>query len=317
MLTERKIATVFGGSGFLGRHVVQRLAARGYAVRVAVRDTEAAKYLRPMGRIGQVVPLYAPISDEALVARAVAGAEVVINLVGILAERRAGDFLAVHARGAELIARQAAAAGVRYLVHVSALGADAQSPSLYAQSKAKGEAMVRAAFPRATILRPSIVFGAEDTFFNRFAKLATQVPVLPITGGATKFQPVFVGDVAEAVLAAFNPAAQGKTYELGGPEVKSFRELMRDMLALTGLTCPVWDMPAGLATFLALFLERMPGKMLTRDQVALLKHDNVVASGAEGVAALGVAPRPMSLILPGYLARYRAGGKGAEALFLE
>lgn len=308
-MTPRNVATVFGGSGFIGRYVVKRLAAAGYTVRVAVRDTEAALFLKPMGAVGQIVPLHAPLGNAADVARAVAGAEVVINLVGILAERRAGDFQRVQAEGAGLVAKAAAAAGVARLVHLSALGADAASPSLYARSKAEGEAAVRAAFPTATILRPSVVFGQEDQFFNRFAAMAQLLPVMPVISGNTKFQPVYVGDVADAVMACLRlPQAAGQTYELGGPRAWSMRELLVWILAQTQRRRPLFNVPPGLARLQAAILEHVPGKPLTRDQLLLLARDNVVAEGAAGLAELGVQPTPVELVVPSYLVRYRQGG---------
>lgn len=316
MPSDRKIATVFGGSGFLGRYVVQRLAALGYIVRIGVRDPESAKILQPMGDVGQIVPLYAPVADVEAVARAVEDAELVINLAGILVEHRKGDFFRTHEDGAGRIAHLAHAEGVKRLIHISAIGADAASASAYAQSKALGEAAVHAGFPGAVILRPSIMFGAEDNFFNRFAVMATLFPMLPIVHGATKFQPVYVGDVADAVIASIGGHA-GQTFELGGPEVKSFAELLAIMLEIIGRPCRVWDMPVGLARLQASLLERLPGKLLTNDQIILLEHDNVVAAGAPGLESLGIAPTRMDLILPGYLARYRVGGKGREAVFRE
>jgi len=317
MLSERILAVVFGGSGFLGRYIVKRLAAAGYVVRVAVRNVQAAGGLRPMGDVGQIVPLYAPVGEEALVARAVQGAEVVINLTGILAEHRKGDFMRTHAEGAGRIARLAASAKARRMIHVSAIGADAASPSLYAQSKAAGEANVLAAFPGAVILRPSIIFGPEDNFFNRFAGMAAISPVIPITGGHARFQPVYAGDVADAALAALRQASEGKTYELGGPEVKTFKELIEFMLKIIERKRRVIDMPAGLANLQAVFLERLPGKLLTTDQIKLLQRDNVVADGALGLTQLGITPARMDLILPGYLARYRPGGRRREAAYTE
>lgn len=317
MLPERKIATVFGGSGFLGRHVVQRLTAAGYIVRIAVRDPEGAKFLRPMGGIGQVVPLFAPVTNEEAAARAISGAELVINLAGILAESAKGDFDRIHAEGAGRVARLAAAAGVKRLIHVSAIGADAASPSAYARSKAAGEAAVRAAFPAATILRPSIIFGAEDDFFNRFAAMAVSFPLIPIVHGATLFQPVHVGDVADAAMAAIAPAAGAKIFELGGPEQKSFHDLVVLTLAYTGRRRRIIDLPVWLARLQAVFLERLPGKLLTNDQISLLARDNIVSSGAPGLEDLGIAPAALELILPTYLFRYRAGGKGFNAVFQE
>jgi NADH dehydrogenase len=317
MLTQRKLAVVFGGSGFLGRYIVKRLAAAGYVVRVAVRNVHGARVLRPMGDVGQIVPLYAPVAEEALVARALQGAEVVINLTGILAEARPGDFMRTHAEGAGRIARLAASAGARRLIHVSAIGADAASPSLYARSKAAGEANMLAAFPGASILRPSIIFGPEDNFFNRFAAMAGLSPVIPITGGNARFQPVYAGDVADAVLAAISAESAGKTYELGGPEVKTFKELIEFMLKIIERNRMVIDMPAGLANVQAMFLERLPGKLLTTDQIKLLQRDNVAADGALGLTQLGITPVRMDLILPVYLARYRPGGRRREAAFNE
>jgi uncharacterized protein YbjT (DUF2867 family) len=308
-MTSRNVATVFGGSGFIGRYVVKRLAAAGYTVRVAVRDTEAAQFLKPMGAVGQIVLLRAPITDAAAVARAVEGASVVVSLVGILFERRPGDFQRIQAEGPALVAKAAAAAGVAKLVHISAIGADAASPSLYARSKAAGEAAVRAAFPAATILRPSVVFGQEDQFFNRFAALAQMLPVMPVISGATRFQPVYVGDVADAVMAAIRlPQAAGATYELGGPRAWSMRELLTWILAQIQRRRPLFDVPAGLARLQARLLEHVPGKPLTRDQLLLLERDNLVAEGAAGLTDLGVQPTPVELVVPAYLARYRQGG---------
>lgn len=312
MRSERKIATVFGASGFLGRYIVQRLAARGYIVRAAVRDTEAAKILRPMGAAGQIVALRAPVSEEALVARAIGGADVVINLAGILAESRKGDFSRVHSQGAGLVARLAQAAGAG-LVHVSAIGANPASPSAYARSKGEGEQAVKSAHPQAAILRPSIVFGTEDEFFNRFAKMAVVSPVLPIVHGATKFQPVYVANVADAVLAALGPVGRGKLFELGGPEQASFENLIRQMLAIIERKPCVWNMPVGLAGLVAM----VPGSGLTADQITLLAADNVITPGMPGLADLGIAATPMDLVLPHYLARYRIGGRRHLDVFRE
>ncbi|WP_026438644.1 complex I NDUFA9 subunit family protein [Acidocella facilis] len=304
------IATVFGASGFLGRHIVQRLAEAGYRVRAAVRDVEGAKFLKPMGDVGQVVPLYAPVSDEAACMRAIEGAQIVINLAGILAESRTGDFGRTHAQGAGRVARLAYAAGAR-LVHVSAIGANPASASSYARSKGEGEQAVRAAHPRAAILRPSIVFGPQDEFFNRFAKMAVVSPILPIVYGETKFQPVFVGDVADAAMLALYPQAEGQIFELGGPEQKSFRALMRQMLDIIDRDCWIWDMPVGLARLIA----SLPMAGLTGDQIILLASDNVVAPGALGFETLGIAPKRLDLILPGYLQRYRATGRRHADIF--
>lgn len=309
-MTTRSVATVFGGSGFIGRYVVKRLAQKGYVVRAAVRDPEAALFLKPMGAVGQVVPLHADIANDATVARAVQGASVVVNLVGVLADSRAAPFQAIHADGAARIARLAAAAGVERMVHVSAIGADAASPSRYAQSKAAGEAGVRASLPSATILRPSIVFGPEDNFFNRFAGIARVSPVMPVISGASRMQPVYVGDVADAVMAALTrPDAVGRTYELGGPRVWTFRELLAYILEVTNRTCkPLVNIPMGLANLEAAILEKLPGKLLTRDQLLMLSRDNVVGAGQPGLAELGITPTPVELIVPFYLRRFQPGG---------
>ena len=312
-MPTRSVATIFGGSGFIGRYVVKRLAALGHVVRVAGRDTERAKDLMVAGRVGQVVPLYVSIGDEAAVARAVEGADVVVNLVGILAEKRAGDFQRLQAEGAGRIARLAVAAGVQRLVQVSAIGADAGSPSLYAQTKAAGEAAVRAAMPGATVLRPSLVFGAEDGFFNRFGAMAMSLPVMPVIHGNTRFQPVFVGDVADAVAAALvREDAPGETYELGGPRIYTFRELLQYILHETRRHRLLWEVPDGLARIQARIGELVPGKPFTRDQLLLLARDNVAAAGMPGLVELGITPTPVELIVPTYLDRYRQGGGKRE-----
>ena len=308
-MATRNVATVFGGSGFIGRYVVKRLARAGYVVRVAVRDPEAALFLKPMGAVGQVVPLYCDLRQEATVRRAVEGASVVVNLVGILAERRAGDFQAMHADGPATIARLATECGVDKLVHVSAIGADAASPSRYAMSKAAGEAAVTAAFPGATILRPSVVFGPEDQFFNRFGALARMLPFMPVIAGDTRMQPVFVGDVADAVMAAVSrPEAPGKIYELGGPRVWTFREILAYILKATGRTHRLVNIPMGVARMQASVLELLPWKPLTRDQLLMLERDNVVAAGTPGLAELGIVPTPVELVVPDYLRRFQPGG---------
>ncbi len=304
-MQTRHVASVVGGSGFLGRYIVRRLAALGHIVRVAVRDPEAALFLKPMGRVGQVVPLFCDVGHDRGLDRAVEGADVVINLVGILAERRAGDFARIQAEGAGRVARLSAAAGVGALVHVSAIGADAASPSRYASSKAAGEAAVREAFANATILRPSLVFGPEDQFFNRFGALARIAPVMPVIAGDSRFQPVYAGDVADAVIqAAARPDAAGATYELGGPRIMTFREILGWILAQTGRNRPLINVPQAGARLLA----RLPFSGLTRDQLLLLKCDNVADPALPGLAELGIVPTPIELIVPAYLARYRKGG---------
>jgi uncharacterized protein YbjT (DUF2867 family) len=313
MSSTRNVAAVFGGSGFLGRYVVQRLAAAGYVTRVAVRDPEGAMFLKPMGRVGQVVPMYANLSNAATVQRAVQDASIVVNLVGILAERHRGDFTRVQAEGAGAIATAAAAAGAERLIHVSAIGADPASPSHYASSKAAGEAAVRAAFPAATILRPSLVFGAEDQFFNRFAAIAQWLPFMPVIAGGTKMQPVYVGDVADAAMAALtHPEAAGQLYELGGPSVWTFREILAWILKETRRDRRLVDIPMGLARFQASLAELLPTKPFTRDQLLLLSRDNLVAPEARGLLDLGVLATPVELIVPEYLRRYRPGGGSLE-----
>ena len=312
MVFERKIATVFGASGFLGRYVVQRLAARGYIVRAAVRDTESAKILRPMGAVGQVVPLYAPVSAEAFAARAVEGASIVMNLAGILTESRKNEFFATHADGAGRVARLARAAGAR-LVHVSAIGANPSSQSTYAKSKGEGEQAVKSAHADAVILRPSLIFGPEDRFFNRFAMIAAHVPVLPIIHGNTKFQPVYVVDVADACIAALEPCAAGKVYELGGPEQKTFKALMQQMLNIIERKPCIWTIPTSLAQLAAC----VPYSGITTDQIKLLAVDNIVAEGALGLEQLGITPARLDLVLPGYLARYRVSGRSHDDIFNE
>ncbi len=306
--------TVFGGAGFVGRYVVKRLAEAGARICVAGRDPERGLFLKPMGDVGQIVLTQANLRDDASVAAAIEGAEAVVNMVGLLFERGRQTFAAVHARGAERVAAAAQAAGVKRLVHVSAIGADPASPSAYARTKGAGEAAVRRAFEGASVIRPSIVFGPEDDFFNRFAALAQLSPVLPlIDGGHTRFQPVYVGDVAAAVLRILErPETAGRTFELGGPRVYSFRELMALVLSETGRRRLLVPVPAVLASFEAWFLEFLPKPPLTRDQVRLLASDNVVGqSGEAGVGTLeelGLHPTPVETILPSYMARYRRGG---------
>ncbi len=308
-MATRRVATVFGGAGFIGRYVVQRLAGLDYVVRVVQRDAVAAEKLRTMGRVGQIVPLAASVTDEAGVARAVAGAVAVINLVGILAERRQGDFQRIHAEGAGRVARLAAAAGAARLVHISAIGADPASPSLYGQSKAAGEAAVREAFPLATILRPSIVFGPEDRFFNRFGAMAERLPIMPVVAGETRFQPVYVGDVADAVIAAIQQdAAAGRVYELGGPRVMTMREVLRFVLEATRRRRPLIALPEGLVRLQARLGELLPNPPLTRDQLLMLHRDNVVSEGAVGLSELGIEAKAVEAIVPSYLALYRPGG---------
>ena len=304
-------AVVFGGGGLIGRHLVRRLGKTGAVVRVPSRHPTRLSFLRTAGVVGQIVPeLVGPFDDEELAAT-IRGADVVINLIGILAEGGSNSFERIHAKLPGRIAAAAAAAAVKHLVHVSAIGADADSASAYARTKAEGEEAVRAAFPQATIIRPSIVFGPEDKFFNRFAKMALMSPVLPLIGGGhTKFQPVYVGDVADGIMAVLKtPDAAGKTYEFGGPEAYSFKQLMELMLAEIGIQRLLAPVPWGLAGFQAKFAQHLPGAPLTPDQVELLKHDNVVSGSAPGLTDLGIQPAAPELMLPTFLDRFRKGGR--------
>jgi NADH dehydrogenase len=308
------LVTVFGGSGFLGRNVVRALCKRDYRVRVAVRRPELAGYLQPSGRVGQVHTVQANLRYPASVEAAVRDSHVVINLVGILAEGGAQTFDAVQAKGAETVAKAAAAAGAS-MVHVSAIGADAESPSRYARAKAAGEAAVTAALPSATIFRPSVIFGPEDQFTNRFGALARMSPVLPLIGGETRMQPVYVGDVATAIADAVDGKAKaGATYELGGPEVLTMREIIEAILEITDRERTLIPLPFGLARFQAAFLQFAPGVLkLTPDQVTLLERDNVVSDAAKAAGltleGLGIAADSLEAIAPQYLWRFRAAGQ--------
>jgi NADH dehydrogenase len=308
------LVTVFGGSGFLGRHVVRALAREGYRIRNAVRRPDLGFHLQPLGRVGQIHSVQANLRYPASVEAAVHDADVVINLTGILFERGKQRFEAVHAQGAANVASAAAAVDAR-VVHVSALGADADAGALYARTKAAGEAAVLSAAPEAVIFRPSILFGPEDDFFNRFAAMARISPMLPLVGGGeTKFQPVFVGDVAQAILKAVGGRAKGGTiYELGGPEVKTFRALMEYVLAVTERRRLLVPLPFALAKLQAFFLQFMPTPLLTPDQVELLRRDNVVseAAVAQGrtLAGLGIEPAALEAIVPSYLWRFRKTGQ--------
>jgi uncharacterized protein YbjT (DUF2867 family) len=309
------LVTVFGGSGFLGRHVVRALAKRGYRIRVAVRRPELAGHLQPLGRVGQIHSVQANLRYPASVEAALRDSQVAINLVGILTESGEQTFSAVQGVGAGTVAKAARTAGAR-IVHISAIGADAQSASRYAQAKAAGEQAVLEALPEATIMRPSVVFGPEDQFTNRFAALARMAPALPlIGGGVTRLQPVYVGDVATAVA----DAADGKSkpsgiYELGGAEVLTMREIMEIILAITERKRMLLPLPFGLARFQAAFLQFAPGALkLTPDQVELLRVDNVVSDAAKAAGltlqGLGITPDSLEAIAPQYLWRFRAAGQ--------
>lgn len=322
---DTQLVTIFGGSGFVGRHVVRALAKRGYRIRVAVRRPDLALFLQPLGKVGQIVAVQANLRYPDSITRAVERSDVVINLVGILQESGPQRFARLQAEGAGDIARAAAAAGAR-MIHVSAIGADIDSPSAYARTKAQGEAKVLAACPDAVIVRPSLIFGPGDSFFNRFAGLARALPVLPLVGAQTRFQPVFVGDVAEAIARAVDGrVAGGKVYELGGPEVATLDHLVRYMLKTIQRSRLVLDLPLPLARFQARALEivnaltlgMLPDALkLTRDQVILLQTDNVVseAAKAEGRSfeGLGIVPTAAEAVVPGYLWTFRKAGQFAE-----
>ena len=301
---------VLGGSGFIGRYVVKRLAGRGEVLAVGGRRASEAGFLKLKGEVGQVGLVNIAIDDEAVLPAFLEGKDALINCVGILQEHGRQSFDLVHHTAPARLARLAREAGVERLIHISAIGADLRSSSAYARSKAAGEQAVKDAFPTATILRPSIVFGPEDDFFNRFAALATISPVVPLIGGGeTRFQPVYVGDVADAVIRALDdPAAAGRTYELGGPKVYTFRGLMELMLAEIKRRRVFIDLPFGLATLQARVMSILPNPPLTPDQVEMLKRDNVVSSGALTLATLGVEPTAVEAILPTYLDRFRHGG---------
>jgi NADH dehydrogenase len=312
------LVTVFGGSGFLGRNVVRALCKRDYRIRVAVRRPELAGHLQPGGKVGQVHAVQANLRYPASIEAAIRDSQVVINLAGILAEGGAQTFDAVQNSGAGAVAKAANAAGAR-MVHISAIGADENSPSRYSQSKAAGEKAVLAAVPSATIMRPSLMFGPEDQFTNRFAALATISPVMPlIGGGVTKLQPVYVADVATAVADAVDGKTRpGATYELGGPEVLTMREVMEIILATIERRRMLVSLPFGLAKFKAMFLQFAPGPLkLTPDQVALLRSDNVVSDTAKAAGltleGLGIAPDSLEAIAPQYLWRFRRTGQFAH-----
>ena len=314
-----KLVTIIGGSGFVGRYIARRMAKEGWRVRVAVRRPNEALFVRPYGVVGQVEPVACNIRDDASVRAVLRGADAVVNCVGVLNSVGANTFDAVQAEGAGRVARIAAELGVQRLVQISAIGADAQSDSAYARSKAEGEAAVQAAFPTAVILRPSIIFGTEDQFFNRFAGMTRMGPVLPVVGGNTRFQPVYVDDVAQAAVKAVTGDVAPGVYELGGPEVDTFRGLMGRMLKVIQRRRAVVNMPFVLASVMgfgfdmvqAVTLGLIQNKMITRDQVKNLKRDNVVSPGAKGFADLGITPTAMEAVLPEYLWRYRPSGQYA------
>ena len=314
-----KLVTIYGGSGFVGRYIARRMAKEGWRVRVAVRRPNEAIFVRPYGVVGQVEPVLCNIRDDASVALAMKGADAVVNCVGILNTAGKNTFDSVQSQGAARIARLAAAEGVASLVHISAIGADKASDSDYQRTKAEGEAAILSAFPGAVILRPSIIFGAEDGFFNRFAAMARMSPILPVFGANTRFQPVYVDDVAQAAVLGATGAAKPGVYELGGPDIDTFRGLMGRMLhaihrrrLVLGLPFFVGSIMGGVLDMVqAVTLGLFNNGLVTRDQVKNLKRDNVVSPGAAGFAALGITPTALDAVLPEYLWRYRPSGQYA------
>lgn len=315
-----KLVTIYGGSGFVGRYIALGMAKAGWRVRVAVRRPNEALFVKPFGTVGQVEPILCNIRDDASVRAALRGADAVVNCVGILNNLGRNKFDAVQHEGAERIARIAAVEGVKSMVHLSAIGADSDSDSDYARSKGLGEESVMTYFPTATILRPSVVFGIEDKFFNKFATMTAFTPVLPIVGGDTKFQPVFVDDVAAAAEAVLTGAAPAGVYELGGPEVKTLKGLVQNMLGVIQRRRLVLNMPFFVGRIMGFGFDMMqtfslgliPNSILTRDQVRLLRHDNVVSEGARGLADLGISPTPYEAVTPDYLWRFRPSGEFAS-----
>ncbi len=312
-----KLVTIYGGSGFVGRYIARRMAQAGWRVRVAVRRPNEALHVKPYGAVGQVEPVFCNIRDDASVRAVMQGADAVVNCVGILFEQGRNRFNDVQADGAARIARIASELGVAKLVHVSAIGADADSDSLYQRSKAMGEKGVRDHFPDAVILRPSVIFGTEDQFFNRFAEMARFSPFLPVVGAQTRFQPVYVDDVAAAAAKALLEEVAPGVYELGGPEMATFRSLMERMLTEIRrkrilLNIPFFAaniMAGALGVVQAVTLGLFTNSLLTRDQVRNLRRDNVVSDGARGFAELGMTPTPMESVMPSYLWPHRPGGQ--------
>lgn len=312
-----KLVTIYGGSGFVGRYIARRMANKGWRVRVAVRRPNEAMFVKPYGVVGQVEPVLCNIRDDASVAHAMQGADAVVNCVGVLNEVGNNAFDAVQAEGAGRVARLAAQHGVAHMVHVSAIGADATSDSMYSRTKAHGEAGVLEHMPNAVILRPSVIFGTEDQFFNRFAGMTRMGPILPLVGAETKFQPVYVDDVAQAAVAGVLGQAEPGIYELGGPEVRTFRSLMQQMLEvihrrriIVGMPFPAARVMAGVLDILKFAsFELFPNNILTRDQLKNLRRDNVVSEHARTFADLGIEPTPLESVLPEYLWKYRPSGQ--------
>jgi NADH dehydrogenase len=308
-----RLITIIGGSGFIGRVLVERLARDGHRLRVAVRNRSRAMRLKPLADLGQIAIVNADLRAPASIDAAMAGADAAINLVGILAPSGSASFEAIHAAGAGAAARAAAAAGARAFVHVSAIGADPQSPSAYGRSKAEGERLVRAAFPSAAIVRPSLVFGSDDGFTNRFAGLIAAFPVVPVIAPETRFQPVYVGDVAEAIARALDRQFEGhagETFELGGPDIMTMREINLYLNAATGQDKRLVDVPDGMARLMAQF-GSLPGAPLTMDQYRMLQRDNLADPALPGLGSLGITPTALAAVAPQWLSRYRPGGRFA------
>ena len=311
---KNKVACIFGGTGFIGRQVVRELAAQGYVIKVATRVPERAYFLKPAGAVGQIVPFQCDYDTEGSISAAVKGADVVVNCIGLLFEKRKNAFEKAHEKIPTRIAKACADQGVGSFVHISALGVE-KSNAKYAKSKLSGEKAVHANYPNAVILRPSVVFGEDDSFFNMFAKMAQIAPALPLIGGGeTKFQPVYVGDVADAVMACIaNKSARGQVFQLGGPDIVTFKEIYQKLFQYISRKRALVSIPFGIAKIEAAFMSLLPHPPLTPDQVELLKADNVVDADSKGFADLGVTPTAMDIILPTYLTRYRPGGRFAEA----
>jgi len=310
----QKLVTIFGGAGFIGTTLVEHLAKTGVRVRVAVRRPNSAMHVKPLGDVGQIQVVQANIRHADSVHAALKGSDAVINLVGILSESGPQKFNDVHVKGAETIARMSADLGIKTLIHMSALGADAESASFYAQSKACGEIAVKKAFPQATILRPSVVFGVKDRLFNRFAQAASY-PILPVFSGDTKFQPVYVGDVVKVILKALSdPSLQGATYELGGADIYSLRDMMKLAAKEAMRQVSFVEVPDFIAPVKVFFLGLLPHAPITLDQLRMLRKDNIVSDDAHGLADLGLEPTLLESVLPAYMHQYRPKGQFAESV---
>ncbi len=312
---DGRLIGIFGGGGFVGRYIAQALLERGARLRIAERNIKNAMHIKPLGNLGQTQFVSADVTSKDSVVRAVHGCDAVINLVGVLK----GDFARVHVEGARHVAEAAAAAGCRALLQLSAIGADSDSPSAYGRSKAEGEQAVLQAFPDAIIIRPSIIFGREDQFINRFAAMIAMLPVVPVIGGSTRFQPVFVGDVADAVTQALGHSElyAGQTFELGGPEILSMGDINRRIAAMTGRKRTFVDVPDFAASLMASVLGPLPGAPITADQYRMLQKDNVVAPGAKGLDTFAISPTPLAAVAPGWMEKYTAHGRfgaGAKAV---